>query len=137
MLRDLLSACGHAAGTARATELVRDEQKLLFEGRPVAFVINRSTDFFWRSDEFAAIRDVYAAESVYIAPNPHSYATRSDKRLLEWLSSPIHDAELGITEEERRVLNAHVPETHVLRPENVEALRSQTRFRIQAGSRLC
>ena len=122
MLRDLLSACGHAAGIARAVELVRDERKLLFEGRPVAFVINRSTDFFWRSDEFAALRDVYAAESVYIAPNPHSYATRSDKRLLEWLSSPIHDAELGITEEERRILDAHVPETHVLRPENAEAL---------------
>ncbi len=48
------------------------------------------------------------------------YATRSDKRLLEWLSLPHWDEALGIQPEEREILSAHVPETHLLRAENVD-----------------
>ena len=64
----------------------------------------------------------YHDGSVYVAPNPFTYATRSDKRLLEFLSSPAWDAGLGIRSEERAVLSAHVPETHLVRPENVDDL---------------
>jgi hypothetical protein len=64
----------------------------------------------------------YRAGSVYVAPNPFTYATRSDKRLLEWLSLPDWDKDLGIEPAERRILNAHVPETHLIRNENLDAL---------------
>jgi hypothetical protein len=47
--------------------------------------------------------------------------------LLEWLSSPDWDAELGIEPEERRVLSAHVPETHVVRAENLDTLAQRKR----------
>ena len=50
------------------------------------------------------------------------YATRSDKRLLEWLSLPDWDKDLGIEPAERRILSAHVPETHLVRNENLDAL---------------
>jgi hypothetical protein len=59
---------------------------------------------------------------VYVAPNPFTYATRSDKRLLEQLSLPNWDEELGIQPEERAVLSAHIPETHLLRPDNIEEI---------------
>ncbi|HUZ91425.1 MAG TPA: hypothetical protein VMU78_05940, partial [Methylocella sp.] len=53
---------------------------------------------------------------------PFSYATRSDKRLLEWLSLPDLDKDLGIEPLERQFLSAHVPETHIVRAENLEML---------------
>ena len=110
-------------------EIRWDGQELTFGGATVAFLINRSTDFFWRSDDFAALRGAYEAGHVYIAPNPFTYATRSDKRLLEWLSSRGWDDDLGIAADERRVLSAHVPETHVLRADNVDPLaRSKLEF---------
>ena len=57
-----------------------------------------------------------------MAPNPFTYVTRSDKRLLELLSRPDRDAELGILAEERAVLSAHVPETWLLGDDNLEEL---------------
>ena len=68
------------------------------------------------------MRDAYREGRVYVAPNPFSYVTRSDKRLLELLSRPQRDAELGIRAEERAVLSAHVPETWLLGDDNLEEL---------------
>jgi len=99
-----------------------DGRRLLFEGQPVSFIINRSTDFFWQSDDFFALRRAYEAGRVYVTPNPFTYATRSDKRLLEWLSLPHLDRDLRIEPWEREILSANVPETHLVRPENVELL---------------
>jgi hypothetical protein len=68
------------------------------------------------------LRAAYQAGRVYVAPNPFTYATRSDKRLLEWLSLPHWDKELEIEPDERRSLSDHVPETHVIRTDNLEGL---------------
>ncbi|MCX7596165.1 MAG: hypothetical protein N2235_20890 [Fischerella sp.] len=59
---------------------------------------------------------------VYVAPNPFTYATRSDKRLLEFLSVADPDEQLGIQPEERTILSAHVPETRLIREDNLEAI---------------
>jgi len=99
-----------------------DGRRLVFEGQAVSFIVNRSTDFLWQSEDFSALRRAYEAGRVYVAPNPFTYATRSDKRLLEWLSLPHWDKELGIEPGERQILSAHVPETHLVRAENVELL---------------
>jgi hypothetical protein len=87
--------------------------------RPIAFIINRATDFYWQSDSFEALRTAYLKGQVYVAPNPFTYATRSDKRLLEFLSLPPWDRELNILPEERQILGRHVPPTHLLREENL------------------
>ena len=86
-----------------------------------------STDFFWQSKVFSALCNAYHSDQVYIAPNPFTYATRSDKRLLEWLSLPHWDELLEIEPAERRILTRNVPETHLIRTENVDelALRKQ------------
>jgi hypothetical protein len=103
-------------------ELRWDGSRLRFAEREVAFVVNRSTDFFWEADVFAALRAAYRSGCVYVAPNPFTYATRSDKRLLEFLSRAEHDQELGIRPDERAVLAAHVPPTWGLRTDNVDEL---------------
>ena len=122
LLRDLLRHKGWRAEITCPGETHWDGRQLLSHGQEVSFIVNRSTDFFWEADAFAPIRAAYAADKVYAAPNPFTYATRSDKRLLEFLSTPDRDQELGIQAEERALLSAHVPETHLLLDDNLENL---------------
>jgi hypothetical protein len=122
LIADLLRRRGWRAEVGSPAETCWNGQQLLFKAQVVSFIINRSTDFFWRSEDFAALREAYQAGRVYVAPNPLTYATRSDKRLLEWLSLPHWDKELEIDPKEREILSAHVPETHVIRTDNFEAL---------------
>jgi hypothetical protein len=122
LLRDLCRRDGWTAEISSPAETDWDGRQLLWRGQRVSFVVNRSTDFFWEAEVLSSVSAAYHAGSVYIAPNPFTYATRSDKRLLQFLSNPSWDAELGIEPRERTVLSAHVPETHLVRAENVEDL---------------
>jgi hypothetical protein len=120
LLRDLLRRKGWQAEITCPEETHWDGRRLLCRGQEVSFIVNRSTDFFWQAEVFASLRAAYAAGKVYAAPNPFTYATRSDKRLLEFLSTADRDQELGIQRGERTLLSAHVPETHLLLDDNVE-----------------
>jgi len=122
LLRSLLEHRGLESAIAPPEELRGDGTRLLMAGRAVSFVVNRSTDFFWQGEAFGPLRAAWQARAVYAAPNPFTYATRSDKRLLELLSRSDRDEELGILPEERAVLAAHVPETWVVREDNLDAL---------------
>jgi hypothetical protein len=122
LLRDLLRKRGWPAEIASPEDLRWDGNGLLLYRQPVAFVINRCTEFFWEAAPFAPLRKAYMEGKVYVAPNPFSYATRSDKRLLEFLSLPNWDRELGILPDERAVLSAHVPATYLIREENVDEI---------------
>ena len=122
LLCDLLRRRGWRAELGCPAELRWDGRRLLFKEQPVSFIVNRSTDFFWQSEHFSALQSAYQAGRVYVAPNPFTYATRSDKRLLEWLSLPLWDKELEIEPGERQILSNHVPETHLIRAENLEEL---------------
>ena len=122
LLDKLFRRRGWKSKVAAPGELEWDGRSLQLNGQAVSFVVNRSTDFFWESTDFAALRSAYLAGRVYVAPNPFTYATRSDKRLLEWLSLPHWDNELGIEPPERQILSEHVPETHLVRTENAEEL---------------
>lgn len=127
LLCDLLRQRGWRAELGDPTGISWDGRRLLFKGQAVGFIVNRSTDFFWGSETFSALRMAYQSGRVYVAPNPFTYATRSDKRLLEWLSLPERDKELEIGPEERQILGHHVPETHVVRAENLEQLAQRKR----------
>jgi hypothetical protein len=122
LLCDLLREGGWRAEAGCPAETSWDGRRLLFKGEAVTFIVNRSTDFFWRSEDFSAVRMAYQTGGVYVAPNPFSYATRSDKRLMEWLSLPDWDKELEIEPSERQILSDHVPETHVVRSDNLVGL---------------
>lgn len=127
LLRDLLHRRGWPTEISCPADLCWEGLQLQFKEQAVSFIINRSTDFFWQSEDFSALRTAYYAGRVYVAPNPFTYATRSDKRLLEWLSLPDWDKELGIDPEERQILSGHVPETHLIRAEDVELLAQRKR----------
>ena len=122
LLCNLFRRKGWQAEVGSPPETRWNGQQLLFHEQPVSFIVNRSTDFYWHSEHFSALRRAYEAGQVYVAPNPFTYATRSDKRLLEWLSQSEWDDELGVRLAERQILSAHVPETHVVRAENLEML---------------
>jgi hypothetical protein len=124
-LRDLLRRVGWRAEIGTPEDLRWDGKYLLLDRRPVVFVINRATDFFWEEAAFSPLRAAYLEGKVYVAPNPFTYVTRSDKRLLEFLSSPNWDQELGILPEERAVLSAHIPATHLLREENLDEIAAK------------
>ncbi len=122
LLRDLLRNRGWRSEIGTPDELGWDGNYLLFDRQPVVFVINRSTDFFWEAEASSPLRAAYLEGKVYVAPNPFTYTTRSDKRLLEFLSLPNWDQKLGILPEERAILSAHVPETYLVREENLDKI---------------
>jgi hypothetical protein len=125
LLRDLLRRRGWPAEIAPPEALHWNGTRLALGDREVCFVVNRSTDFFWQAAATASLRSAWSAGRVYVAPNPFTYATRSDKCLLELLSRPDWDAELGVRPEERALLGAHVPETRRLTDESVEEIASR------------
>ena len=122
LLRELFRQWGRSSEIGAPEDLKWTGEELLYRGTPVSFIVNRSTDFLWERETFAPLRLAHRRGNVYVAPNPYTYATRSDKRLLQELSQPLRDEELGITAEERAILSAHVPETHVITEENVDEL---------------
>lgn len=122
LLQDLFRQQGWQTEIATPREMGWDGQQLSWQGQTVSFIVNRSTDFLWQAEAFSKIRAAYETGQVYVAPNPFTYATRSDKRLLERLSLSGWDEELGIQPEERAILSAHIPETRLLRPDNIEDL---------------
>jgi hypothetical protein len=125
LLRDLLRHRGRRSEIGAPDDLRWDGKDLLWNRQPVVFVINRTTDFFWEAEAFSSLRAAYLADKTYVAPNPFTYATRSDKRLLEFLSLPKWDQKLGILPEERAMLSAHVPETYLLREENLDEIAAR------------
>lgn len=122
MLRELFREEGWPAEVGSTADLHWDGEQLRHDGEPVSFIVNRSTDFFLEKETTRALREAFLHGGVYVAPNPFTYGTRSDKRLLEFLSLPTWDRELGIEAGEREVLSRHIPETHLLRPDNLDTI---------------
>ena len=122
LLADLLRAREWQVEIGPPEALRWDGRRLLWRDVAISFVINRSTDFFWEGAAFSALRAAFRDGQIYVAPNPFTYATRSDKRLLERLSRPDWDHELGIGAAERTLLSRHVPETRLLRAEDLDLL---------------
>ena len=120
MLRELFREEGWPSEVGSTAGLRWDGERLRHGGEPVSFIVNRSTDFFLEKETTRPLREAFMDGDVYVAPNPFTYGTRSDKRLLEFLSLPSWDRELGIDAGEREVLSRHIPDTHLLRPENLE-----------------
>ena len=96
------------------------------KGRRSALSSTARRIFLWQC-KTGALRRAYEAGVVYVAPNPFTYVTRSNKRLLEWLSLPHWDEALGIEPGERQIMSAHIPETHLVSTENVETLARRKR----------
>src|ERR1019366_2717029 len=65
LLCDLLRRQGWRAEVGCPAQTRWDGRQLLFEGQAVSFIVNRSTDFLWQSEDFSALRRAYEAGRVY------------------------------------------------------------------------
>lgn len=73
------------------------EKKIVHQGKPVDFIYNRHTDFFFQHHK--ALYDGYLAQQTVISPNPSGYALLADKkRLVEFSSTLLNDIEKSNTQ---------------------------------------
>lgn len=122
LLTDIAQSQGWQTAIGTPAMLTWNEKQLSFEGRPITFIVNRSTDFLWQDRTFTPLIEACCASRIYVAPNPFTYATRSDKQLLQFLPYSDWDEELGIQASEREFLNRHIPASSLVTKENFAEL---------------
>ena len=84
----------------------------------------------------AALRAAYLADAVVLTPHPRAHALYADKRNLVALSDDAWLESVGVCEADRRLLNAGVPHTEEVTPENADSFwttRKQWFFKPEAG----
>jgi hypothetical protein len=68
LLRDRFRERGWRAELGCPEETRWDGRQLFYDGQGVVFIINRSTDFFWRSEAFSAVQAAYRSGGVHVGP---------------------------------------------------------------------
>jgi hypothetical protein len=107
---------------ADAGELVFAHGKLLAGGEPIDMVYNRLVDFALDAPEHAALRAAYGARAVVVTPNPHVHALFADKRNFTLLADGARLRACGLGDDDARALEAAVPQTQLVTPQNADAL---------------
>lgn len=140
MVRELFVAHGLTALVADAAELQwRDGQlhhPALPVGMAVDLVYNRLTDFYLQDDTHQALRLAHEAGAVVLTPHPRTHALYADKRNLIALSDTDLLARWGVSEPDRALLRAVVPNTQRVHADNADALWAARRglfFKPAAG----
>ncbi len=81
----LFKEFGFPVVIADPSELSWNGTELLYSGKPLDFIYNRSTDFYFEHPSLKALKEAYLAKKVTVSPNPHEYALLADKqRLIDW-----------------------------------------------------
>jgi len=114
LLQQLFRRHGLAASIADPNEFERREGKLWRQGAVVDMVYNRLTDFYLAEPGHRALRDAYEAGSVVLTPHPRAHALHADKRNLIALSDDAVLAAWGVSEADRDLLKAVVPQTRMV-----------------------
>ena len=107
--RDWLQEQGLAATIVAPEQLQADESGVSFAGQRLDLIYNRHCDFFLEEPQLAGIRAAYLAGNVCLSPNPFAYGLLADKRRMIIWSDEHALAELGVADEERKVLTSLVP----------------------------
>jgi hypothetical protein len=100
---------------AAALEIRGD--RLVAAGTPVDLVYNRVTDFYFRDDRHAALREAWERGLVVITPNPASHAQWADKRLLAWLRDETLLRAAGLDDAASAHLLRTIPPTEIVVPD--------------------
>ena len=96
-------------------------------GLPVDMVYNRLTDFDLSLPAHTALRTAYETGAVVLTPHPRAHALFADKRNLITLGDDARLARWGVADDDRRLLQAAIPATRQVTPQNAEALWVQRR----------
>lgn len=118
LFRQLFEANGISAVIADPAELSFDGERLSYAGQTVDLVYNRLTDFALDDPQNAALRAAYLADTVVLTPHPQAHACYADKRNLVLLTDDDWLASIGISAADRQILQAGVPRTEDVTPEN-------------------
>lgn len=123
--------------------LIVDPRELRLEGgelrcgeRTVDLVYNRLTDFSLDAPPNAVLQQAWLEDAVVLTPHPRAHAVYADKRNLVALSDADWLREIGVAAEDRQVLQAGVPRTVEVTPENADrfwAARRQWFFKPAVG----
>ncbi|WP_309678332.1 hypothetical protein [Polaromonas sp.] len=140
LARQLFLRHGITAAVADARELQWKDGALwhpaLPAGQPVELVYNRLTDFSLSEPAHADLRSAYVAGAVVVTPHPRAHALYADKRNLITLGDDALLASWDISAEDRRILQATIPQTERVTAEHADALwarRRQLFFKPVAG----
>jgi hypothetical protein len=122
LYRRLFEQAGlHAVVTDAAALEIRDA-RLVAAGTPIDLVYNRVTDFYFRDDRHAALREAYERGLAVVTPNPASHAHWADKRLLAWLRDETLLLAAGLDDAARAHLLRTIPPTEIVVPDAAEDL---------------
>lgn len=127
LFRQMFRQLGIAASIADPKELAWRDGKLLHEGKVVAMVYNRLTDFYLAEPGHQALRSAYESGAVVLTPHPRAHALYADKRNLAAMSDEALLAAWGVCESDIGLLKSAVPQTRMVTPECADALWAQRR----------
>ena len=136
LFRQLFEADGIATLIVDPQEFSFVDGGLYARGERIDLVYNRLTDFSLDDPKNEALRDAYLADAVVLTPHPRAHALYADKRNLVALSDDAWLESVGVCEADRRLLNAGVPHTEEVTPENADSFwttRKQWFFKPEAG----
>ncbi|WP_366520674.1 hypothetical protein [Zoogloea sp.] len=127
LFQRLFELHGLSAWICDPAELAYRDERLWLGDRPVDLVYNRLTDFAFDMPACAALKAAWEAESAVITPHPRAHALYADKRNLVLLADPLALARLGVDPADMALIQACVPRTEVVRPEEGPSLWARRR----------
>jgi len=127
LLQQMFRRHGVAADIADPKELEWRKGKLWHQGATVGMVYNRLTDFYLSEPGHRALRDAYEAGAVVLTPHPRAHALLADKRNLIALSDDTLLTAWGVSEADRDLLKAAVPQTRMVTAERAGELWAERR----------
>lgn len=136
LCRQMLKQRGLDARIVAPEALEWRDGQLLVDGSVVGMVYNRLTDFYLAEPAHGALRSAYEAGAVVMSPHPRAHALHAEKRNLVALSDTALLAAWGVSEADRALLAAVVPQTVQVTPERSDELWAQRRqwfFKPESG----
>ncbi|MBY0518433.1 MAG: hypothetical protein K2P81_16095 [Bacteriovoracaceae bacterium] len=108
LFNDLLTSRGHTCFILDPMDLQYGDKALSYEGNKIDLIYNRSTDFYFMSKEYDALKKAYLLGDVVVSPSPRHHAVYANKRNLTYLTNERSTPELL----------AGIPHTVVVTKEN-------------------
>lgn len=136
LCQQLLQQRGIQARIVDPADFTWQDGRLMHAGQTIDMVYNRLTDFYLAESNHQALRQAYEAGAVVLTPHPRAHALHADKRNLVTLSDTEQLARWGVPEVDRQRLQAVMPHTVRVTPDQADALWAQRRqwfFKPEAG----
>jgi hypothetical protein len=136
LCRQMLQQRGLDARIVAPKALEWRDGQLRVDGSVVGMVYNRLTDFYLAEPEHGALKSAYEAGAVVMSPHPRAHALHAEKRNLVALSDATLLASWGVSEADRALLAAVVPQTVQVTPDRSDELWAQRRqwfFKPESG----